>query len=238
MKQVWLETGGKSPNLIFQDCKDLDAALNMAAFGIFFNQGEVCSANSRLLVERSIQEEFVKRLSSLAKETQPGHPLNPNSKMGAIVNEEQTNKIMSYIEKGKHKAELVIGGEQIKIDGKGFYVQPTIFNNVDSGEEIAKEEIFGPVLSIIPFDTEEEAVSMANESEYGLAASVWTDDLSRALRVSDKLHAGTVSVNTVDALNTITPFGGVKQSGYGKDLSLHSFNKYTYLKTRWIKYKP
>jgi gamma-glutamyl-gamma-aminobutyraldehyde dehydrogenase len=237
MKQVWLETGGKSPNLIFADCNDLESAVNMSAFGIFFNQGEVCSANSRLLVEKSIQKEFVIRLIEKAKETQPGNPLDPQSKMGAIVNEEQTNRIVSYIEEGKERADLVTGGNRVFIDSKGCFIQPTIFNNVNPADPIAKEEIFGPVLSVIPFETEEQALKIANESEYGLAASVWTDDLSRALRVSDNLHAGTVSINTVDALNTVTPFGGVKQSGYGKDLSLHSFNKYTSLKTKWIKYK-
>jgi len=237
MKQVWLETGGKSPNLIFADSNDLESAVNMSAFGIFFNQGEVCSANSRLLVEKSIQKEFVLRLIEKAKEIQPGNPLDPQSKMGAIVNEEQTNRIMSYIEEGKERADLVTGGNRVSIDSKGCFIQPTIFNNVNPDDPIAKEEIFGPVLSVIPFETEEQALKIANESEYGLAASVWTDDLSRALRVSDNLHAGTISINTVDALNTVTPFGGVKQSGYGKDLSLHSFNKYTSLKTKWIKYK-
>ena len=237
MKQVWLETGGKSPNLIFADCNDLESAVNMSAFGIFFNQGEVCSANSRLLVERNIQEEFVSRLIEKAKEIQPGNPLDPKSRMGAIVNEEQTKRIVSYIQQGKETADLVVGGERVYINNRGCFIQPTIFNNVNPSDTIAKEEIFGPVLSVTPFDTEEEAIKIANDSEYGLAASVWTDNLSRALRVSDNLHAGTVSVNTVDALNTVTPFGGVKQSGYGKDLSLHSFNKYTTLKTKWIKYK-
>ena len=163
--------------------------------------------------------------------------MDPQSKMGAIVNEEQTNRIVSYIEEGKERADLVTGGNRVFIDSKGCFIQPTIFNNVNPADTIAKEEIFGPVLSVIPFETEEQALKIANKSEYGLAASVWTDDLSRALRVSDNLHAGTVSINTVDALNTVTPFGGIKQSGYGKDLSLHSFNKYTSLKTKWIKYK-
>ena len=236
MKQVWLETGGKSPNLIFSDCHDLESAAKMAAFGIFFNQGEVCSANSRLLIDRKIKDEFLSKILVLTKTMQPGNPLNPNSKMGAMVNEEQTNRVMNYIDKGKASANLITGGERVKVDGKGCFIQPTIFDNVNQNDIIAREEIFGPVLSVIAFDTEEEALQIANKSEYGLAASVWTDDLSRALRVSKKLNAGTVSVNTVDALSPVTPFGGVKQSGFGRDLSLHSFDKYTSLKTTWIKY--
>lgn len=236
MKQVWLETGGKSPNLVFADADDLDAAAAMAAFGIFFNQGEVCSANSRLLVERSIHQEFLDRMIAHAKAHQPGDPLDPLSKMGAIVSKEQHDRIMAMISEGKGYADCVIGGDAMQVNNKGYFVQPTIFNDVPPDSQIAKEEIFGPVLSVIPFDTEDEALAMANDSIYGLAASVWTGSLSRAHRVSRRLHAGTVSVNTVDALSPMTPFGGFKQSGYGRDLSLHALDKYTALKTTWIKY--
>jgi gamma-glutamyl-gamma-aminobutyraldehyde dehydrogenase len=237
LKQVWPETGGKSPNLVFADCEDLDAAADMAAFGIFFNQGEVCSANSRLYVERSIKDAIVEKLIARAQATQPGDPLNPASKMGAIVDEKQTEGIMRFVEDGKKTANLVTGGERVTVDGKGCFIQPTIFDDVAHDNPLARDEIFGPVLSVIPFDTEEQAVTMANDSIYGLAASVWTDNLSRACRVSDKLMAGTVSVNTMDALSAMTPFGGMKQSGFGRDLSLHSLEKYTALKTTWIKYK-
>ncbi|OBY25713.1 aldehyde dehydrogenase [Leisingera sp. JC1] len=237
LKQVWPETGGKSPNLVFADCEDLDAAADMAAFGIFFNQGEVCSANSRLYVERSIKDALVEKLIARAKATQPGDPLDPVSKMGAIVDEKQTEGIMRFVEAGKATANLVAGGERVTVGGKGCFVQPTIFDDVSHGNPLARDEIFGPVLSVIPFDSEEEAVAMANDSIYGLAASVWTDNLSRACRVADKLQVGTVSVNTVDALSAQTPFGGMKQSGFGRDLSLHSLEKYTALKTTWIKYR-
>jgi gamma-glutamyl-gamma-aminobutyraldehyde dehydrogenase len=156
--------------------------------------------------------------------------------MGAIVDRKQTDKVMQFVEVGKQTANLVAGGEQVQIDGKGCFVQPTIFDDVSHDDALARVEIFGPLLSVIPFDYEADAVRMANDSVYGLAASVWTDNLSRALRVSDLLMAGTVSVNTVDALSVMTPFGGMKQSGFGRDLSLHSFDKYTALKTTWIKY--
>ncbi|CUK03287.1 Aldehyde dehydrogenase PuuC [Ruegeria denitrificans] len=237
LKQVWPETGGKSPNLVFADCEDLDAAADMAAFGIFFNQGEVCSANSRLYVERSIKDAFVEKLIARAQAMQPGDPLDPASKMGAIVDEKQTQGIMRFVEDGKKTANLVTGGDRVTVEGKGCFIQPTIFDDVAHDNPLARDEIFGPVLSVIPFDTEDQAVTMANDSVYGLAASVWTDNLSRACRVSDRLMAGTVSVNTVDALSAMTPFGGMKQSGFGRDLSLHSFEKYTALKTTWIKYK-
>jgi gamma-glutamyl-gamma-aminobutyraldehyde dehydrogenase len=237
LKQVWPETGGKSPNLVFADCEDLEAAADMAAFGIFFNQGEVCSANSRLYVERSIKDALVEKLIARAEGMQPGDPLEPATKMGAIVDEKQTQGIMRFVEAGKQTADLVTGGARVQVNGRGCFVQPTIFSDVSHDDALARDEIFGPVLSVIPFDTEDEAVTMANDSIYGLTASVWTDNLSRACRGSDRLHVGTVSVNTVDALSAQTPFGGMKQSGFGRDLSLHSLDKYSALKTTWIKYK-
>ncbi|MDX3925781.1 MAG: aldehyde dehydrogenase [Shinella sp.] len=236
MKQVWLECGGKSPNLVFADCEDLDAAADMAAFGIFFNQGEICSANSRLLVERSIAETFIGKLAERAARYAPGDPLDTKSTMGAIVDEAQTRRIMSFIDEGRRTSRLVCGGERVTVDGKGCFVQPTIFADVDAADRLSREEIFGPVLAVSTFDSEEEAISRANDTVYGLAASLWTSNLSRAHRVSERLRAGTVSVNTVDALSPMTPFGGFKQSGIGRDLSLHAFDKFSGLKTTWIKY--
>lgn len=235
MKQVWLETGGKSPNLIFPDA-DLDAAADKAAFGIFFNQGEVCSANSRMLVHESIAEEMADRMVARAARYQPGDPLDPASKMGPLVTRDHADQVMGFIASGKQSARLLCGGERITLDGSDAYVQPTVFIGAAPDARIVRDEIFGPVLSIQTFKTEEEAVALANDTPYGLAASLWTRDLGRALRLSDRLHAGTVSVNTVDALSAMTPFGGMKQSGYGRDLSIHSFDKYTALKTVWVSY--
>jgi gamma-glutamyl-gamma-aminobutyraldehyde dehydrogenase len=235
MKQVWLETGGKSPNLIFPDA-DLDAAADMAAFGIFFNQGEVCSANSRMLVQASIADEMVERMRVRAEAVRPGNPLDPATKMGAMVDTGHAGRVAEFLAAGRASSRLVAGGERLAIDGSDAFIEPTVFADVPADALIAREEIFGPVLAVQTFRDEDEAVRIANDTPYGLAASVWTRDLSRALDMSNRLHAGTISVNTVDALSAMTPFGGMKQSGFGRDLSIHSFDKYTALKTVWIKY--
>ncbi|OMQ23677.1 aldehyde dehydrogenase [Serratia oryzae] len=235
LKQVWLECGGKSPNLIFADCQDLDLAAQKAAFAIFYNQGEVCSANSRLLVQRAIHDEFVERLIAQAACWQPGDPLDPLSRAGALVDARHTQRVMGFIEQARQDgARLVYGGQRLSCNGSSNFVQPTLFTQVSADMRLVQEEVFGPVLAISPFDTEDEAIAMANGSIYGLAASVWSDDLNRAHRVAQRLNAGTVSINTVDALDVTVPFGGGKQSGFGRDLSLHSFDKYTQLKTTWI----
>ncbi len=236
MKQVWLECGGKSPNLVFADASNLNEAAEFAARAIFFNQGEVCSANSRLLVERAIHDEFIALLQKEVAKISLGHPLDPATTMGPLVDATQASRVERYLGLGKQDGRLVTGGSRLSIDGSDCYVEPTIFTDLSSDAAVAREEIFGPVLSVIPFDSEAEAVALANNSIYGLAASVWTSNLDRAHRVAGLLHAGTVSVNTVDALGVTTPFGGFKQSGFGRDLSLHAMEKFTGLKTTWIRF--
>lgn len=236
LKRAWCELGGKSPNIVFADCKDLDKAAAASVGSIFYNQGESCNAPSRLLVERSIKEEFVKKILTHLPEYQPGDPLDANTVMGAIVDCGHMENVLKYIASGKSQgAQLRSGGERVLTETGGFYISPTIFDDVTNDMTIASEEIFGPVLSIIAFDTEEEAIRIANDTPYGLAAAVWTQDLTRAHMVSRALRVGTVHVNSYDEDDITVPFGGYKQSGNGRDKSLHALEKYTELKTTWIR---
>lgn len=236
MKRVWLEAGGKSPNIVFADAPDLKAAAESAAAAIAFNQGEVCTAGSRLLVENSIKEKFVPMVVEAIKGWKPGHPLDPATNVGALVDTTQMNNVLSYIQAGHDDgAKLVAGGKRVMEETGGTYVEPTIFDGVTNAMRIAKEEIFGPVLSVIGFDNEAEAVAIANDTIYGLAAAVWTSNLSRAHLVGKALRAGSVWINQYDGGDMTAPFGGFKQSGNGRDKSLHAFDKYTELKATWIK---
>ena len=235
MKRIWLECGGKSPNIVMADVADLERAAKAAAIGIFFNQGEMCSAASRLLVHESIRDEMLDRIVAIGEAMAPGDPLDPATKLGAIVDQAQMNTVLGYIKSGrKGGANLRSGGRRVREESGGFFVEPTVFDGVQMGMRIAREEVFGPVLSALTFKSLDEAVKMANDVMYGLAAAVWTRDLATAHRVAKSIRAGTVFVNCYDADDITVPFGGFKQSGNGRDKSLHAMHKYTELKTTWI----
>ena len=239
LKRVYNELGGKSAFVVFDDADSLIRAAETAAGCLFFNQGESCNAPSRLLLQDSIADEVVAHLQTLLPRYQPGDPLDPSTVMGALVDGQQMNNVLGYIEKGRAQgAQCLGGGRQALAHTGGCYVEPTLFDQVTPGMTIEQEEIFGPVLSVIRFKDEAEAIRIANGTPYGLQASVWSGQLDRAHRVARALRAGTVHVNQYDEDDITVPFGGYKQSGNGRDKSLHALEKYTELKTTWIRINP
>ena len=235
LKRVSLELGGKSPNIVLADA-DLDAAVKGASMAIFYNAGQACTAGSRLLVEESVRDEFVEKLLARAGKLTAGDPLDPKTRLGPLVSQEQMDRVLGYVAQGKAEgAELLTGGERVEVNGmRGYFLNPTIFDRVTPEMTIAREEIFGPVLGITTFKDMDEAIHIANSSIYGLAAAVWTRDIGKAHRAAHRLRAGTVWINTYHNLDTASPFGGYKQSGYGRELGKHALDLYTQVKSVWV----
>jgi acyl-CoA reductase-like NAD-dependent aldehyde dehydrogenase len=235
LKKITLELGGKSPNIVLGDA-DMEAAIRGATIGIFYGKGEVCAAGSRLLVDRTIKDEFLDKLAARVKKMAPGDPLDPKTRYGAISSRKQLDTVLRYIDAGKTEgATLLTGGGRADIGtGKGYFVQPTVFTDVKPSMTISREEIFGPVLATIDFADLDEAIATANDTPYGLAAGVWTRDIKKAHYVARRLQAGTVWVNTYNVYDTAAPFGGYKQSGFGREMSAHALEHYTQVKSVWV----
>ncbi len=236
LKKIGLELGGKNPNILLSSYRDIDGAARASAESIFFNQGEMCTAPSRLIVEKSIHDRVVQSVIDIAAEFVPSDPLDPATRMGALVDERHTARVLSFVDAAKEDGTMIaIGGDRAREDSGGCYVNPTVFHNVANSMTVAREEIFGPMLSVIPVEDADEAIRVANDTYYGLAAAVWTDDLNVAHKMAKGIRAGLVYVNCYDCDDITVPFGGFKQSGIGRDKSLHAIDKYTELKTTWIK---
>lgn len=236
MKRVSAETGGKTPNIIFADAPNMDLARQAIGFSIFWNSGQMCVAGSRLLVQRTVLDETMSALDGVAAAWQPGDPLDPACKAGPLVDGEQLERVLSFLDIAEEEgATIAIGGHRILEKTGGFYLEPTVITDVDNSMRVAQEEIFGPVLTVIPFEDEGDALEIANNTMYGLSAAVWTSDLARAHRLARRLRAGTVWINNFDQADLTAPFGGFKQSGFGgKDKSLLALEKYVNRKTVWI----
>ncbi|MDF1795289.1 MAG: aldehyde dehydrogenase [Coxiellaceae bacterium] len=235
LKRVHLECGGKSPNIIFADAPDLTEAARASARSVFLNSGQICCAPTRLLVENKVREQVMNEMLSFAKDFQPGDPLDPATQLGSMVDKVQMDRVLSYIESGRQSAKLACGGEQVMQDTGGFYISPTIFDMVTNDMKIAQEEIFGPVLSVIGFDSTEEAIQIANDTTYGLAGSVWTGNINKAHQMSSAIRAGLVSVNCLEIGDATVTFGGYKQSGIGTEGAFFDFDNYSEIKTTWMR---